>query len=69
MKILIIGENIKILRDIILCLNMRYPDIVHFHSNKPSTGIRMVELESPDLLITDFPLTGTDTIEYIEKIR
>ncbi len=69
MKTLIIGENKKILRDINLCLHMRYPDIVLFHANKASIGIGMIELESPDLIITDFPLTGTDSIEFIVKIR
>jgi two-component system KDP operon response regulator KdpE len=69
MKILIIGENKTILSDITLCLNMRYPDSVLFHSNNASVGIGMIELESPDLLITDFPLTDMDSMEYIGKIR
>jgi two-component system KDP operon response regulator KdpE len=68
MKILIIGEAETIISDITLCMNMRYPDITVL-SDDASKGINTIELESPDIVITDFPLSNIKPSEYICTIR
>jgi len=68
-KVLIIEDDVQVVRDIRLCLKLRYPDIVDSSVDKVSKGIEMIETESPDFVIADSSLPDTDLIEAIGTIR
>ena len=69
MKVLIIEDDSRIVRDISLCLKMRYPDVSIIEADRGIRGMGMVETESPDLLMVDDSLPDIDTLELVGKIR
>jgi len=69
LKVLIIEDDSRIVRDISLCLQMRYPDVSIVEADHGIRGMGMVETESPDLVMVDDSLPDIDTLELVGKIR
>jgi len=68
-KVLVIEENQRVVRDISFCLQVRYPEVIVISVAEGSKGIEMVETESHDLVMVDSPLPDMDTLDLISKIR
>lgn len=69
MKVLLIEDNQQVVRDISFCLQVRYPQAIVVSAVEASTGIEMVETESPDLVMVDSSLPDIDLVEVIRRIR
>lgn len=69
MKVLLIGDHQQVARDLSFCLQVRYPQAVIVSAVKGSTGIEMVETESPDLVIVDSFLADMRYTDVISSIR
>ncbi len=68
-KVLVIEENKRVVRDISFCLQVRYPEIIVSSAAEGLKGIEMVETESPDLVMADSSLPDIDTLDLVSKIR
>ena len=69
MKVLVIEENQRVVREIYFCLQVRYPEVIVVEVAEGSKGIEMVETESPDLVVVDSSLPEIDTLDLVAKIR
>ena len=69
MKVLVIEDNVQIVRDISFCLQVRYPEVIVVSVAEGPKGIEMVETESPDLVMVDSSLPDIDTLDLVSKIR
>ena len=69
MKVLIIEDDSRIVRDISLYLQMRYPDVSIVEADHGLRGMGMVETESPDLVMVADSLPDIDTLELVSKIH
>jgi two-component system KDP operon response regulator KdpE len=68
-KVLVIEDNQQVVRDISLCLQVRYPEVFIVSVGEGMKGIEMVEIESPDLVLVDSSLPGIDTLDLVSQIR
>jgi len=69
MKVLLIENDQQVARDLSFCLQVRYPEAIVVCAVEASTGIEMVESESPDLVMVDSSLPDIDLVEAIRRIR
>ena len=69
MKVLIIEDNRQVVRDIALCLQVRYPEIIVVSVTEGEKGIETIETESPDFVMLDSSLPDVDTLDLVSKIR
>ena len=69
LKVLIIEDDTRVVRDISLCLQMRYPDVSIIEADRGLGGIGMVKSESPDLVMVDDSLPDIEILELVGKIR
>ena len=69
MKVLIIENDQRTVRDISFCLMVRYPEVSVVSVAKGSEGIEMIEQEWPDLVMAASSLTDMDNVDLINKIR
>ena len=69
MKVLLIEDSKKVVRDISSCLRVRYPDVIIIAIGEGRKGIKMVETESPDLVMVDSSLPDTDVLDLVTEIR
>ena len=69
MKVLVIEDDVQIIRDISFCLQVRYPEVIVVSVAEGPKGIEMVETESPDLVMVDSSLPDVDTLDLVSKIR
>ena len=69
MKVLVIESDQRVVRDVILCLNVRYPGATVIPIAEGAKGIEMVETEEPDLVMVDSSLPDIDSLDLIGKIR
>jgi len=68
-KVLVIEENQRVVRDISFCLKVRYPEVIVVSVAEGPKGIEMVETETPDLVMVDASLPDIDTLDLVSKIR
>jgi len=68
-KVLIVGDNQQIVRDVSFCLRVRYPEVMVVSVAEGPKGIEMVETESPDLVMVDSSLPDIDTLDLVSEIR
>jgi len=68
-KVLVIEENQRVVKDISFCLQVRYPEVSVISVAEGQKGIEMVETESPDLVMAASPLHDIDTPDLVGKIR
>ena len=69
LKVLIIENDNRIVRDVSLYLQMRYPDVTIVETSHGVEAAEIVETESPDLVMMDDTLPDTDALKLIGKIR
>jgi two-component system KDP operon response regulator KdpE len=68
-KVLIVEDEERLVKDISFCLAVRYPDSTIVSVAKGREGVEKSETESPDLILVDSSLPDTDTLKLIGKIR
>jgi len=68
-KVLVVGDNQQVVRNVSFCLQLRYPEISVVSVAEVPKGIEMVETESPDLVMLDSSLPDIDTLDWVSKIR
>ena len=69
MKVLVVGDNQQVVRDVSFCLQLRYPEVVIVSVGEERKGLEMIETESPDLVMVDSSLPDIDTLDWVSKIR
>ena len=69
MKVLVIEEDKRVIRDISFCLKIRYPEISVVPVDGGAKGIELVETELPDLVIVDSTTTDIEIPDLVAKIR
>ena len=69
MKILIVEEEKRLIKDITFCLAVRYPDAIIVSAANGLLGIEMIETEMPDLVLVASSPPDINTLELIDKIR
>jgi len=68
-KVLVVGDNQQVVRDVSFCLQLRYPEVVVVSVGEERKGLEMIETESPDLVMVDSSLPDIDTLDWVSKIR
>jgi len=69
MKILIIEDDHKIVETLVLTLIVRWPDAMVVSSNLGEKGIKMVESETPDIVVLDLGLPDISGFDVLKSIR
>ena len=69
MKILVIDDDQDIVEVVSLTFEMRWPEAVTVSANDGASGIDLVEIESPDIIILDIGLPDMDGYEVCKEIR
>lgn len=69
MKVLIIENDRQVVKDISLCLKMRYTELISVSVDEGKRGIEMIETESPDIVMASSSLPDMNTVELVSKIR
>ena len=69
MKVLIIEDAEEVVESIRLCISIRWPDCVMMNTPRGKEGLRLVEGESPDLVILDLALVDGHGLEILKEIR
>ena len=69
MKILIIEDTPQIIEAISLCFELRWPEVDVISAGSGTSGIEMVESESPDMVILDLGLPDIDGYTVLKEIR
>lgn len=68
-KVLIIEDDQQVVSDLHFCLGVRYPEVTVISVGDGHKGRRIVETDSPDLVVVDSPLCGMDILELVRQIR
>ena len=69
MKILVIDDDPDIVEVVSLTFEMRWPEAVTVSASDGTSGIDLVEIESPDIIILDIGLPDMDGYEVCKEIR
>jgi len=69
MKVLVIGASQEVVKNISFCLQLRWPNAIIVSAPDASKGIELIEAESPDLVMADFPLTDMNGLDLVGEIR
>lgn len=69
MKALIVEDSQDILETVSLCLNIRWPDMQILSAKKGIDGLRLMESETPDVVILDLGLPDMDGMNVLKEIR
>ena len=69
MKVLVMAENQRVVKDIFFCLQVRYPEVNVVSVAEGTKGIEMLETEWPDLVMVDSALPDIGTLNLVAKIR
>ncbi|MEQ4487232.1 MAG: response regulator transcription factor [Dehalococcoides mccartyi] len=69
MKILIICNDSQVLKDLVLCLKIRYQNLEYTVSDNISDGIGLIETISPDIIFLDACLCDAAAQNIIISIR
>lgn len=69
MRVLLIEDDDKTVRDVCFCLRVRYPEATIATAGTGSAGLSMAETESPDLVLVDSSLPDIDTPSLVKEIR
>ena len=68
MKVLVIEYKQWTVKDTYFCVQVGYPEDIVILMSQGTTGIKMVQTESPDLVVIDSS-SNVDTVELVKKIR
>jgi DNA-binding response OmpR family regulator len=68
-KVLLLEDEEKVVESIRLCISSRWPDCVAIGTPHGEEGRRLVESESPDLVVLDLALGGGNGLDILKEIR
>jgi two-component system KDP operon response regulator KdpE len=68
-KILIVEDEKRLIKDITFYLAVPYPEAIIISTSKGQKGIEMIETEMPDLVMVASSLADTDILDFINKVR
>ena len=68
-KILVIDDDPDVVDVVSLSFELRWPDAAIVSSASGATGVEMVEIESPDVVILDIGLPDMDGFDVCKEIR
>ncbi len=69
MKVLIVEDAEEVVESIKLCITIRWPECVMLTTALGKEGLRLVEAESPDLVILDLALVDGHGMDVLKDIR
>jgi DNA-binding response OmpR family regulator len=69
LKVLLIEDSPEIIKGVSLTFKLRWPDAQVISAEEGRRGIKMVETESPDIVILDINLPDINGFEVLENIR
>ena len=69
MKVLLVGDDPYMMKDISSSLRSGWPDAVFISAAMGSKGIDLVEAETPDLVMADFSLPDRRCVDLVTRIR
>jgi DNA-binding response OmpR family regulator len=69
MKVLVIEDAEEVVESIKLCISIRWPEAVTVSTPRGKAGLRMVETESPDVVILDLALQDGHGLDVLKEIR
>jgi DNA-binding response OmpR family regulator len=69
MKVLIVEDAEEVVESIKLCITIRWPDCDMLATPQGKEGLRLVEHESPDLVILDLALVDGHGLDVLKDIR
>ncbi|MDD5702091.1 MAG: response regulator transcription factor [Dehalococcoidales bacterium] len=69
MKILAIEDDASTVKSLQFYLQMRYPDVDVITASNGLEGLKLVDDESPDLVLIDSSLPDIDHLELVKQIR
>ncbi|MBI2854522.1 MAG: response regulator transcription factor [Chloroflexi bacterium] len=69
MKVLIVDDSKDVLDTLGLTFKIRWPEVVLFSATTGAQGVQIAESESPDVIILDINLPGTDGFETLKQLR
>ena len=69
MKVLLVGEDQYMTKDISSSLRLGWPDAFFVSAATGSEGIELVEAEMPDLVMADFSLPDMRCVDLVARIR
>ena len=69
MRVLLIGMDTETVETVLLSLRLRWPDVQPLASTEAETGVRLLEQESPDMVILQASSSGASLSRVIREIR
>ncbi len=69
MKVLIVEDAEEVVESIKLCITIRWPECVMLTTAQGKEGLRLVERDSPDLVILDLALLDGHGLDVLKEIR
>jgi len=68
-KFLVIEDDQQVVKDLQLCLQVRYPQSTVISATSGNKGVEILETETPDLVIAASSLPNIEILDLIGKIR
>ncbi len=69
MKYLVVDDSQEIIEAVSLCVSLRWPQAELLSSTEGRKGLKLVEEESPDLVILDIGLPDINGLEVLRSLR
>ncbi len=69
MKVLVIEDADEVVESIKLCISIRWPECTILSTPNGKTGLRLLETESPDVIILDLALMDGYGLDVLKEIR
>jgi DNA-binding response OmpR family regulator len=69
MKVLLISDSQKLVQDISLALQVRWPDVILVWAGQGKKGIDLIEAEQPDITIIDLGSFDINGLDILSEIR
>ncbi len=69
MKVLVIEDAEEVVESIKLCISIRWPECTILSTPNGKTGLRLLETESPDVIILDLALMDGYGLDVLKEIR
>lgn len=69
MTVLIVEDAAEVVESIRLCISLRWPDCVTLTTPQGNEALRLLESESPDLVVLDLALLDGHGLDFLKEIR